>query len=176
MPRKKASATNKHLLEFISETSGKNGVKIIGSIGEGTTDEKIEKKTKLKMAEIRTALNQLHNHGIVEYTREKNLSNGWFTYTWKLNMDRAMKNFLGAKKKQYQELRQQMSSEEAAMFYKCRKSCIRLGFDEALEAKFKCPTCNTKMNFTDNKDELKTLDNKISTLEKIIDQERQFSP
>jgi len=52
MPRKKANATNKHLLEFISETSGKNGVKIISTIGDGTTDEKIEKKTKLKMAEI----------------------------------------------------------------------------------------------------------------------------
>ena len=171
MPKKKTAATNKYLREFISETTGKNGIRIIDSIGEGTTDERIEKKTKLKMAEIRNLLNQLHNHGIVEYTREKNLSNGWFTYTWKINMDRAMKNFLVAKKKQYQELRGKMTSEEGAMFYKCRKGCMRLAFDEAMESKFKCPTCNTKMNFTDNKDEIRRLDDKITGLEKIMQHE-----
>lgn len=171
---KKTPAAHKCIYDFVSNMSGKSGVRVLSCIGDGTTDEAIEKRTKLKMSEIRNILNQLHNHGIVEYTREKNLANGWFTYTWKVNMDRAMRNFLATKKHEYKQLRDLMSAEEGAMFYKCRKGCGRLDFDRAMELKFKCPTCKSKMNYANNRVELKRLDEKISALENVLAEQNAF--
>jgi len=80
MPKKPSSFS--YLRHFISEVAGEQGVAIANSIGDGATDEKIEQKTNIRIAEVRSILNHLHSFGIVEYLREKNLFNGWFTYTW----------------------------------------------------------------------------------------------
>ena len=89
----------RQLQSFVEESIGENGLMVFKSVGDGATDELIENKTSLKLAEIRSLLNHLHSYGFVEYTREKNMQNGWFTYTWRLNSDRAMQNFLQIKKR-----------------------------------------------------------------------------
>ena len=162
--------THPHLKTFILEVSGKKGLQVAQIVGEGATDEKIEKKTngKYKMAEIRAILNQLHKHGIVEYVREKNLSNGWFTYTWQINPERATQNFLSAKRREYEDLHQKLSSEEGVLFYKCRNGCSKVAFDLAMETEFKCPDCNGKMKHADNRDELKEINQKLSALSQIL--------
>ncbi|MBI2445758.1 hypothetical protein HYV43_05200 [Candidatus Micrarchaeota archaeon] len=166
--RGKSSPLLEQIFSFAQEVSGDRGFQIAQTLGEGATDEKIEKKTKLKVAEIRATLNQLHQHGIVEYTREKNMSNGWFTYTWRINPDRAMRNFLTAKKREYEKLRNRMTSEETVLFYKCRKSCTKLDFDKAMEYGFRCPECNGKMAYAQNQGEVKMLEDKINALEQIL--------
>ena len=169
MPKRvQPSSTVRQLYPFITELAGSKGLKIARQIGEGATDEHIEKKTKIKMSEIRATLNILHNCGIVEYTREKNMKTGWFTYTWKINPERAMRNFLAIKQKEYTGLHKQMSSEDGAMFYKCKKGCARLAFDVAMENKFKCPKCSSKLHFANNAEEIKGLEKKIKTLQQIV--------
>lgn len=158
----------KYLHEFVLESIGNKGVDILLSMGEGATDEIIEQKTKLKIAEIRSILNHLHSYGFVEYTREKNMQNGWFTYTWKMNTDRALTNFLMIKKKEADRLKSSITSEEGAVFYKCKKGCQKCSFDYALESRFKCPTCNTDLKFLDNQDELKRAEIRIKAIEKIL--------
>lgn len=170
MPAPKKSATHPHLRTYIMEVCGKEGLQVADIVGDGATDEKIEKKTqgRLKMAEIRAILNQLHNHGIVDYKREKNMQNGWFTYTWEINTDRAMQSFLSAKKKEWEGLRARALSEEGALFYKCRKGCMKVAFDQAMESEFKCPGCNGKMKHAENGDEMRQLNEKIAALEQIL--------
>lgn len=166
--RAKLDPTLEQIHAYALEVCGDRGLKVAQTVGEGATDEKIEKKTKFKVAEIRAVLNQLHEHGIVEYTREKNLENGWFTYTWRINPDRAMRNFLSAKKNQHQRLMRQMAGEEAKLFYSCRKKCMRVAFDDAMESNFRCPECRGKLRFASNDNELKALKQKISALEQIL--------
>lgn len=162
-----------HLRDYVEETAGRKGWRVLSSIGDSATDEAIEDKTRLKMAEVRALLNQLHTHGLVEYTREKNLSSGWFTYTWKFNLDRAMQNFFTAKRNELQKLRNRLSAEEGVLLYGCRKGCMRLPFDSAAENNFRCPKCSSKLKFFDNKAELKKIEQRISVLEKIL---RNHSP
>lgn len=166
--RGKSDPLLQQILAFAQEVSGERGLHVAQTLGDGATDEKIEKKTKLKVAEIRSTLNQLHQHGIVEYTREKNMSNGWFTYTWKINPDRAMRNLLTAKKREHEKLRAKMASEETVLFYKCRKACTRLDFEKAMEYSFRCPECNGKMAYAQNQGDLKTLEEKINAIEQIL--------
>src|SRR3989338_10136364 len=128
----------KRITPFVKNVAGLKGLKVVTSIGDGATDEQIEGKTNFKMAEIRALLNQLHEHGIVEYNREKNLQTGWFTYTWRVNTDRAFKNFITMKKSEYRELKGRIATQENTVFYSCTKECRRLPFDAAMESEFKC--------------------------------------
>jgi transcription factor E len=152
---------------FILEIAGRNGLRIVANIGDGATDERIEKHTKMKIAEIRAILNHLHSYGVVEYTREKNLENGWFTYTWKLNLDRVMQNFLTTKRKEYLRLRSEVE-ENASMSYACKRGCVRLGFEEAMEQRFSCPKCKKMLIQVDNQTQLQELEEKISAIERVI--------
>lgn len=172
MPKKPPAS--KYLRQFIGEVAGDQGVKIANCIGDGATDEKIEENTTIKIAEVRSILNHLHSFGIVEYLREKNLSNGWFTYTWKLNADRALQNFLVKKKREHSGLKKKLSEEAGVMFYKCRKGCSRIPFEEAVDTLFRCTQCKGLLNFTSGRDELKKLEDKIGTLEKIMSPENLF--
>ncbi|HLC48260.1 MAG TPA: hypothetical protein VJI13_04265 [Candidatus Norongarragalinales archaeon] len=158
----------RYLHEFVLESIGNKGLQILLCMGEGATDELIEQKTRLKIAEIRSILNHLHSYGFVEYTREKNMQNGWFTYTWKVNMDRAMQNFLMIKKKEVEKLKTGLEANEGAVLYKCRKGCANLHFDNAMDNKFRCPTCNSDLKYLDSKDELKRAEVRIKTIEKIL--------
>jgi len=158
----------KYVCSFAGEVSGNKGAKIVRHIGDGATDETIEHATKIKMAEIRSLLNQLHNHGIVEYTREKNMQTGWFTYTWRVNANRALQNFLSAKRNEYNALKQQHEAADRVVFYKCTRGCNQLAFDAAVDAAFRCPKCNSKLKFVDNKRRVRELETRIGAIEKIL--------
>ncbi len=153
---------------FIKELAGEEGVQIISCIGDsGTTDDKIEEVTKMKIAEIRSVLNHLHSYGLVEYTREKNLQTGWFTYTWRLNANRALQNFLVLKRREYEKLRTKLSSGDGVQLYRCQKSCNCLEFEKAIELGFRCPGCRGKLNVVDQEEELLKLERKITSLTSV---------
>ncbi len=176
--RNKSKQTNplsQHFYDYVSQVSTQQGLKVLQSIGDGATDEHIEEKTKYKMASIRALLNVLHKHGFISYAREKNLTNGWFTYTWKFDVDRAMRNFFTAKRRELELLRSQRQAEDGAMIYKCRKGCATLAFDAATEAAFRCPKCDSKLAWHDNAHELREIEQRIATIEKILSNQSGYA-
>ncbi|HEV8289353.1 MAG TPA: hypothetical protein VGQ00_00150, partial [Candidatus Norongarragalinales archaeon] len=165
----------RQLAAFASEVAGRDGARIVNTIGEtGVTDEIIEKGTSLKIAEVRSILNHLHSFGIVEYTREKNMQNGWFTYTWKLNASRALANFLMLKKREYEALKNKQSMEQGVVFYKCNKGCSKMPLDSAWDNEFKCPKCESRLADCDPKQEIEEAENRIAAIEKILSQAQQL--
>ncbi len=158
----------KYVDSFVNEVAGKEGLKIVSCIGcEEVTDEKIEKQTKMKIAEIRSVLNHLHSYGLVEYKREKNLQTGWFTYTWKLNTNRALQNFVTIKKREYKQYKARLENGDGAQIYKCSKNCGGIEFEKAIEYSFRCPDCKGKLNIVNQEEEMKELEEKIEFLQKI---------
>ncbi len=158
-----------HLEAFIKEIAGKDGMYIIETIGdEGCTDEAIEQKTGIKIAEVRCILNHLHSYGVVEYRREKNMQNGWFTYTWNLNRERALSNYLSMKKREYDDLRARVAYAESACVYKCRKGCVRCEFDDAMENQFRCPKCKGMLRYENSEVDTRKIVERIKTMEKFI--------
>lgn len=158
----------KHLVTLVEELAGQNGAAIVKSIGdEAVTDDKIEKGSGLKIAEIRSVLNHLHSYGLVEYSKEKNMQTGWFTYTWKINSNRALSNFLAMKQNEYRQLKSKLQTQDGAQIYACGAGCVKMPFDEALETQFKCPSCAKKLNFVDFQEELTHLETKINALNQL---------
>jgi len=157
-----------HFNTFIREIAGKEGMRIVESIGDaGSTDEAIEEKTTLKIAEVRCILNHLHSYGVVEYNREKNLKNGWFTYTWSVNRERALQNYLQIKRREYDELRKRVAYADGASVYKCRKGCGKYEFDVAMDCQFRCPKCKGNLKH-EPKDEKLKIEERVRNLEAIL--------
>jgi transcription factor E len=167
-PEREEAPREVALSTLVKDVAGEAGSKVLQSIGDGATDETIEKATGLKLSQVRSLLNHLHSYGLVEYTREKNLQTGWFTYTWRANLERFFQNFLTMKKREYEALREKLASAEGAQFYKCKKECTRMPFEEAMDLRFKCPTCRQAMNFVKTEDELAQIERHIGALQNVL--------
>jgi transcription initiation factor TFIIE subunit alpha len=174
--RKPKNSLTFYLNSYIKEIYGNSGVKILNAMeqtGETSiTDEALEKKTKLKISEIRSSLNHLLSYGIVNYTREKDEKTGWYTYMWKLNPSKAAYNILNRKRSGLENLRDKLS-KEGTVFYTCDKNCNYLEFEEALNNRFKCPTCESKLKYVDPNVKVKLLNKKIDSLNKLYEQATQ---
>ena len=157
-----------HLYSFVRSVAGMDGLKVVKSMGDGATDEFIGEQTELKVSEIRHLLNQLHCHGIVEYSREKNMTTGWFTYTWKFNMDRTMKNLLIVKAKKKEGLLNTLSEEKTTQFYSCRDACTRLCFDDAVDLKFRCE-CGKKLYYQDNAERIREMEEELNSINAVLE-------
>ncbi len=175
MPSKKTGSD--HAFEgFVKEIAGPNGLKIVKNIAtDGATDEKIEQASGLGLAMVRSLLNQLNYYGIVEYTREKNMQSGWFTYTWKVNKSRALHNFLTKKKTEYEALRKELNPQgDGATMYVCPKGCNRYLFEKAVDLGFACEKCRGKLKNIDAKDELDQLEQKITAIQSLVETPKAF--
>ncbi len=161
---------------FVKEVAGTAGLKVVKNISvEGATDEKIERASGLNLALVRSLLNQLNYHGIVEYTREKNMQSGWFTYTWKVNKTRAMHNVLMKKITEFENLRKELDLQgDETTIYFCPKGCGRYLFEKAMDCAFACEKCSTKLKTAAAKQELQELQQKISALQSLTETPSTF--
>ncbi len=155
------------LYSFVREYAGKDALKVVKAIGEGATDDVIEEKTEFKVSEIRHLLNVLHENGIVNYTREKNMQTGWFTYTWYFDMDRTTRNLLRAKQGELTDLKARLAEEETKEYYACSKKCRPHGFEEAFDNGFKCGECGCKLKPEKKNHKKKRLDELTQRIESI---------
>ena len=156
---------------FVRELTGPKGLKIVKKIPDkGATDSEIEVGTKLKLSEIRNMLNLLHNCGAVEYMREKNMSSGWYTYTWKKTATRLLQNRLTSTRRELKTLRDKSigTQGENTFIYCCKQECATLAFTQAAENNFSCPTCKSGLKSVDAGLKLSELEQKVSVLEKVV--------
>lgn len=129
------------------DLGGENAIAIVRNFTTGVSDEDIAKKLKLKISDVRAALNRLHSQGIVAYSRKKDSETGWYSYSWYLNK---------GKMERWAEL--QLSRFEGTCdagidYYVCPScgSSAIFEFDEAFEKSFRCEICNSQLEFVDEK-------------------------
>ena len=154
--------------EYVKNVGGRKGRGIVDAIGDGATDEHIEKRTNYKMTEIRSLLNRLQDAGVVEYSRVKNMQSGWFTYTWRVNRTRATANYMTQLRRKYGELLRARETLNGAQIYKCPRGCAKIPFEEALEAAFRCPKCERKMRSVDASKERRELEKQIGAVDTLL--------
>jgi transcription initiation factor TFIIE subunit alpha len=160
---------NHHLVvDFISTNAGEDACKILRCIDNGLTDEQISSKTKLKVNDIRAALNKLHYMGIIVYSKEKAKNSNWYTYTWFVKRDRIAELLEERYKEELEKLEQKLKFEHDYIFFKCVNGCEKLPFELAYEYNFRCPECGKEMEEQDNATEKDELDTKIKEIQKFL--------
>lgn len=131
---------------WLIEVGGENALEVLRALPMVSDDEGLAKKFKIKVSDVRTTLNKLHNEGMVAYVRNKNSETGWYSYTWMINEDR-IKRWVEEK---YTE-QQSYAPQEGVVFYFCKncglESAVR--FEVAAELTFKCQNCNSALDFLD---------------------------
>ncbi|MEM4360067.1 MAG: hypothetical protein QXT45_06025 [Candidatus Bilamarchaeaceae archaeon] len=135
---------------FIRETlvdiGGENAIAIIRNFERAASDEDISKKLKIKISDVRAALNKLHNEGLVLYNRYKDNETGWYSYSWYLNKEK-MEKWAKEQIKKF-ESRGHGDGGEFYVCPFCGFSTI-VGFEVAIEKGFKCEICNRQLEFLD---------------------------
>lgn len=152
---------------------GEEAVQIIlalRDLGE-VTDDQIMTKTDIGLNEIRKVLFKLHNHSIVQCTRERDQNSGWFTFRWNLQPDQVEGFILSQKNRILNILNKRVKYEKSHDFYYCNTpQCRRVTFEDAMELVFRCPICEEPLQPFDNSKIIQVLEEKILKLRKEIGQ------
>jgi transcription factor E len=156
-PRRRVSPKvleNAHVRNLLVELAGEKALKVAGEMTEPLSDEDIAKRAGIKISDIRAVLNKLHAAGIAAYDRTRN-DEGWYTYTWRVSADGALKILEARKAQEKQSAQERLCLESTVDFYKCpncfARTGARLSFEQAVEAGFRCPDCSEMLRYAEKK-------------------------
>lgn len=160
---------NPEAKSILLETVGEEGLDVVQCLlGSEETDEKISETTGLRLNTVRKILYKLYDCRLASYVRTKDKEIGWYTYTWKLNPDKIGGILLVRKKNILIELNERLEFERNHVFFSCHDEALKFSFDSATETGFRCPTCDSALEFVDNQQSIVELEEKIKSIEKDL--------
>jgi len=162
--------SNKFVQDYLSMRLGENSVRIIKAANTEMTDEALATKCKLKVSEIRSLLNKLHNLRLADYTRTKDKDTGWYSYIWKVNLDGIYAVLEGAMHDEMKSLETKLDESTTIFSFYCPKCSKenKIDFNTATQIEFKCPNCRRQLKA--DKGQTQTITDKLEDLrEKFFD-------
>lgn len=156
------------LRDVLSESLSEDHVAVVEKLKKPMYDEDVASELRIKATIVRTLLNDLHAHNLVEYERSKNKKTGWYTYKWKRREDNINDYVRGYLDKKLVDLKKKLEYERQGITFNC--SCNRVPFDKALENKFVCPDCSVKYAEFDNSEVVDKIVSEISRINSLLEQ------
>lgn len=147
--RLKSLLGNAYARQLLVELAGENALEVVMGFTGEINDEELAKRLKLKVSDVRATLNKLHSDGLVSYSREKDNESGWYSYHWRVNSEKIEKwvyDKLNSTKSMLHPCED--GKEDRYFCSKCGMESI-VGFETALDYSFRCPVCNSNMEFFD---------------------------
>jgi transcription initiation factor TFIIE subunit alpha len=136
---------------YILKLVGDEGIRIVENIpDEEITDEHLAELTGISLNTVRRTLYLLYEHRLAIYKRKRDPDSGWLTYLWQLcpeNFDKALES---EAKRLLRNLEERLAYEKDNIFYACTEGCARFIFDEASDANFVCPFCQSSLEYMEN--------------------------
>ena len=164
------------VLTFIEKYIGAIGAKVFEVLVKNKKemlDTDIVSLVGLSEQDIRRALYELHNLGLVMYKKVRSSSDNKYIYYWFIDITRLNHVLLQRKKAVLRRLKERLTFEENNTFYVCPVDNVRLTFEEAMENDFRCPRCGEMLVYEDNssiKNELRELIRRLE--EEIMNEEK----
>jgi transcription initiation factor TFIIE subunit alpha len=167
----KLKSKNLETNSVLLETVGEEGLDVVQCLlDKEETDEKISEQTGLRLNTVRKILYRLYDYRLASYVRTKDKEIGWYTYTWKLNLNRMNDILMVRKKHILSELHERLEFERDHVFFSCSSDAMKYSFDTATDTGFRCPTCNSALEYVDNQKNVSELEKRIKRLEKELNQ------
>ncbi len=153
---------------YLQKLVGDEGVRIVENIpNEEITDEHLAELTGISLNTVRRTLYLLYEHRLAIYRRKRDPDSGWLTYLWQLcpeNFDKALES---EAKRLLRKLDERLAYEKNNIFYACVEGCARFIFDEASEANFVCPFCQSSLEYMENVKVIEAIEKQIRKLSAI---------
>ncbi len=151
----------------VEEIAGKEGVDVAMVLvnAEETTDEEIATKTDLKLNVVRRILYKLHDNHLASYRRIRDTNTGWFLYYWKIDPRKALDLVNRKKRMVLNLLEQRLEHESNNDLYACPTGDYSpVPFEEAMTLSFRCPVCNSQLEYVDNSRSIQFLRKQVEEL------------
>ncbi|MEM4389547.1 MAG: hypothetical protein QXG98_02700 [Candidatus Micrarchaeia archaeon] len=145
--------------KFLIELAGPDTPRVLREIAVPASAESVAKNINMKVSGVRSILNKLHSHGIVEYTRVRDENTGWLSYVWNVKLGGVLE-LLNEKEKMMGLLQAQAGNSAMAMpengtpgsVFFCAKGCGgKITFEEAFDLKFRCGSCGALLKSANGK-------------------------
>lgn len=151
--------------DYIRERVGEEGLSIAKLIEKKQPVQGVEllETVQDKPSNVRKTLYKLEDARVAEYQKDTDKT-GWETFVWRLTLNEVKHQLNKENKKQLGKLETQLQLERENSFYICPDNHERTIFEEAAKGEFKCPQCGELMNFVDNKDRLRDIEQRIAKL------------
>lgn len=154
---------------YLNKLVGEDGLRIVENIPrEEITDERLAEMTGISLNTVRRTLYLLYEHRLAVYRRKRDPDSGWLTYLWQLcpeNFDKALQS---EAKRLLRKLDERLDYEKNNIFYACTDGCARFIFDEASEANFICPFCQSSLEYMENAKVVETIERQINDLQTCL--------
>ena len=151
---------------YLNKLVGEDGVRIVENIPrDEITDERLAEMTGISLNTVRRTLYLLYERRLAVYRRKRDPDSGWLTYLWQLcpeNFDKALQS---EAKRLLRKLEERLDYEKNNIFYACTDGCARFIFDEATEANFICPFCQSSLEYMENAKVVETIERQINDLQ-----------
>ena len=139
--------SNKYIQDYFITNFGEDSVRIVRAANSEMTDEALSIKCKLKVSEIRSVLNKLHNVRLATYTRSKDKDTGWYSYIWKVQLSDLCDMIEKQMNDEITSLKQQLETSTTVFSFYCPKCSKenKIDFDMATDLRFRCPSCRKQL-------------------------------
>ncbi|MFA5381698.1 MAG: hypothetical protein WC356_00910 [Candidatus Micrarchaeia archaeon] len=129
------------------DLAGEHALALVQEFTYEMSDDDLSRKIKVKVSEIRSTLNKLHNKGIVTYCRSKDSETGWYSYVWTFHQNKIAELL---EQKMNEEKQTQESNQE---LYFCSHCSLdeEIPFEDAVDLKFRCPVCSTPLSYKEKR-------------------------
>lgn len=132
------------------------------------SDEEIAKRCGLKVSDVRSVLNRLHEYGITTYLRERDKDTGWFSYNWTVNVIKLYEMMEQKRASGVNRDAEELTYEKSFTFYTCDNptcSCSgqRVPENEAIITTYACTKCGERLNLFDNSNIIKSIEEKLAS-------------
>jgi len=164
------SPADEQIKELIDVVSGDHGHLVISALLERgeLTDEGLAKVTGLKVNVVRRILYDLYERRLVNYRRTRDDGTGWYVYHWYVEPKRAAEGLVIHQKQMLERLKQRLEYERNNIFFRCANNCPKVPLSDAMETNFVCPTCGERLEHYDNTPVIRSLEEKIRSLESML--------
>ncbi len=170
------SIVDKLIDDLILEIAGKEVVPLVNLIKNksNVSEFKLAGKLKLSVNQVRNMLYRLNNYNLVDFTRKKDKTKGWYIYFWTFNMKLARELALSMKHNKVNILRKRLDKESNELFFICPSGCVRFDSVNVMEYQFKCPECGKMLVKEDTKKNVDRIQKEIISIENELKELKEF--
>ena len=170
------SIVDKLIDDLILEIAGKEVVPLVNLIKNksNVSEFKLAGKLKLSVNQVRNMLYRLNNYNLVDFTRKKDKTKGWYIYFWTFNMKLARELALSMKHNKVNILRKRLDKESNELFFICPSGCVRFDSVNVMEYQFKCPECGKMLVKEDTKKNVDRIQKEIISIENELKEVKEF--
>ncbi len=133
--------------------------------GENTSEFLIAEKLEIPINAVRKTLYMLQDVNLVNSMRKKDKKKGWYIYYWTFDEIQARTLVVKMKEERINNLKKRLDIEQNSNYYTCKKQCLRLTLERALENNFTCIECEKVLQEVDNSKKVKLILEELEFLE-----------